>query len=129
MTKQEVIRSKMFLLWKRALDSQKALLLDDNTELSPDSLLEKVEESQSMSQASEHSYPALIMSSAEGVNNAGRSLGSSDRDNEDEFVNMGRSVEDVEDYDTDISDSLEVDPLVPYGSIPVDSIAKRLSSE
>jgi len=116
---------KMFLLWKRAIDSHKALLLDDNTELSPDSLLERVEEFQGLSQAAEHSYPALILSGGDSSEN----VQPSDDDN-DEFSDTDRTSGDFEDYDIDIGDSFEeVDPSVPYGSLPVDSIEERLSIE
>ena len=102
---------KLFLLWKRAIDSHKALLLDDNTELSPDSLLERVEEFQGLSQAAEHSYPALVLSGGDSSEN----VQPSDDDNDD----TDRTNGDFEDYDIDIGDSSEeVDPSVPYGSLP-----------
>ena len=116
---------KMFLLWKRAIDSHKALLLDENTELTPDSLLGRVEEFHSLLQAAEHSYPALLLCRGDGAEN----VESSD-DGNDEFSDRDRNSEDFEDCEIDISDSFEeVDPLAPYGSLPVDSIAERLSTE
>ncbi|XP_074307203.1 CRS2-associated factor 2, chloroplastic-like [Silene latifolia] len=52
---------RMMSLWKRAVDSNKALILDQ-TNLGPDALLEKVEEFEAMIQETEYSYPALVVS-------------------------------------------------------------------
>lgn len=103
----ETVRTspKMMSLWKRAIESSKALLLDE-IGLGPDDLLKKVEEFESTSQAIEHSYPALILSS------------------EDEPQR--------EDYDEDYDESdlfEEIDSSVPLGSLPVDKIAKKLGWE
>ncbi|CAN6469862.1 unnamed protein product [Victoria cruziana] len=62
------MNGKMFLLWKHALDLQKALLLDE-IDLDPDELLDKTEKFSGHSQAREHSYPALIL--PEGTDAAG----------------------------------------------------------
>ncbi|KAF7809310.1 CRS2-associated factor 2, chloroplastic [Senna tora] len=58
--------SKMLSLWKRAIESSKALLLDE-INAGPDALLEKVEEFERISQATEHSYPAFISSGEDGA--------------------------------------------------------------
>ncbi|KAJ8438515.1 LOW QUALITY PROTEIN: hypothetical protein Cgig2_024604 [Carnegiea gigantea] len=50
---------RMMSLWKRAIESNKAFLLDE-TDLGPDALLEKVEAFEGMTQAAEHSYPARL---------------------------------------------------------------------
>nr|GLL44576.1 CRS2-associated factor 2, chloroplastic [Ipomoea trifida] len=49
---------RMMSLWQRAVDSGTAMLLDE-INLGPDDLLKKVEEFESSSQATQHSYPAL----------------------------------------------------------------------
>ncbi|XP_010914759.1 CRS2-associated factor 2, chloroplastic [Elaeis guineensis] len=136
-TKKQLSSPKMLSLWKRAIDSSKALLLDE-TELSPDSLLQRVEEFEGMSQATEHSYPALILPSenepdvsiathnarfkteAESVHN----------NDDDEFIERDPYDEDYEDFENDSMDSFEeVESSVPFGSLPVDSLAERLSLE
>ncbi|KAK7386787.1 hypothetical protein VNO78_27123 [Psophocarpus tetragonolobus] len=55
---------KMLSLWKRAIESSKAMLLNDFN-LGPDALLEKVEEFETISQALEHSHPAFSLPSEE----------------------------------------------------------------
>lgn len=110
---------KMKLLWERAIDSNKALLLDE-IGLAPDDLLEKVEEFERISQATEHSYPAFIMSS-EDVSNPVDSPGS--RDQSEGNYNSDDDVG----WEGDLFDN--VDPSVPLGSLPVDIIAKKLSPE
>ena len=57
----------MFKLWKSAVDSSLALLLDDAeaNDLTPDSLLTLVEEFSVTSQAAEHSFPALLVTNSE----------------------------------------------------------------
>nr|GMD79404.1 CRS2-associated factor 2, chloroplastic [Ipomoea batatas] len=52
---------RMMSLWQRAVDSGTAMLLDE-INLGPDDLLKKVEEFESSSQATQHSYPALVES-------------------------------------------------------------------
>lgn len=117
----------MMSLWKRALESNKALLLDD-TDLSPDSLLERVEEFEGMSQAAEHSYPALFLSGS-GANAVDYTK--SDDSDITEYGNNGNlQVEDNEEYDRDNNDfSEELESSVPFGSLPVDLIAERLHRE
>ncbi|ONK61649.1 uncharacterized protein A4U43_C08F32150 [Asparagus officinalis] len=119
-TELEASKPKMFLLWKQAIDSHKALLIDENAELTPDSLLERVEEFQGMSQAAEHSYPALILRGGEDTNNTVKSNDNDEVDDTDE------TSEDNEDREIDLNDSFEeVDPWAPHGSLPVDVIAER----
>jgi hypothetical protein len=57
----------MFKLWKSAVDSSLALLLDDAeaNNLTPDSLLTLVEEFSVTSQAVEHSFPALLVTNGD----------------------------------------------------------------
>lgn len=68
-TKTAMTSPKMMSLWKRSIDSNKALLLDE-LDLDPDALLKKVEEFEGVSQATEHSYPALIVSSEDGTSSS-----------------------------------------------------------
>lgn len=56
---------KMTSLWKRAIESNKALLLDE-IGLGPDALLKVVEAFEAVSQGTEHSYTALVTSSKDG---------------------------------------------------------------
>ncbi|KAG6714027.1 hypothetical protein I3842_05G182300 [Carya illinoinensis] len=119
---------KMMALWKHAIESSKALLLDE-TNLGPDALLKKVEEFEGISQATEHSYPALILSSKDGRSS---SVAESEDDSqsdgyiEDEIY----SDSDDDDYVNYDSDSFEdVDSSVPPGSLPVDMIAEKLRWE
>ena len=65
-TKAVSASPKMMSLWKSAIESSKALLLDE-IGLGPDALLKVVEEFEGISQATEHSYPALVMSSEDGT--------------------------------------------------------------
>lgn len=101
---------KMMSLWKRALESNRALLLDE-TELSPDSLLERVEEFGCLSQAAEHSYPALIISG--GVAN-----------DMDGTKNTADEAGENDEGDHDLCEERE--SPVPFGALPVDFIAERL---
>lgn len=114
-------------LWKRALESNKALLLDE-TELTPDSLLERVEQFEGISQAAEHSYPALILSG--GGANTLDDAKAVDNDITN-YGNNGNQVEDNEkEFDQDSNDFCEeLESSVPFGSLPVDLIAERLHRE
>lgn len=136
-SKKEASSPKMVSLWKRAIDSCKAFLLDE-TELSPDSLLQRVEEFEGMSQAVEHSYPALILPSGEesdvstATHDARFKTESENVHNKggDEFVERDAYDEDYEDFEHDTTSSFEeVESSVPLGSLPVDSPAERLSLE
>lgn len=110
---------KMMSLWKRAIESNKALLLDE-IDLGPDDLLMKVEEFETISQATVHSYPALIVSNEDGP---GGSEAEDEEGSQDEYY--------TSDYDDDyyVNESFEEmdDSSVPLGSLPVDLLAKQLS--
>ena len=115
-------------LWKRAIESSKALLLDE-INLGPDALLKKVEEFEGISQATEHSYPALILSSEDGTS-------SSMAESEDDPQSEGYDEDDIyndsddDEYENYYSDSFEeVESSVPLGSLPVDMIADKLKWE
>ncbi|XP_057752997.1 CRS2-associated factor 2, chloroplastic [Arachis stenosperma] len=119
---------KMLSLWKRAIESSKALLLDEFN-LGPDALLEKVEEFEGVSQAMEHSYPALILSNE---NDAKGSIASFEDDIEDSYSSQdGLPTEDEGDEDND-DDFLEddlfdvVDSSAEPGSLPIDFVVNKL---
>lgn len=111
---------RMMSLWKRALESNKALLLTE-TDLGPDALLEKVEEFEGMTQAAEHSYPALVIS---GQDRTSYPV-AEDKEN-DEFDDWSGDEEydEIEEYGDDPFE--EAESPGPLGSLPVDLIAKRL---
>lgn len=119
--KTEKSSPRMMSLWQSAIDSGKALLLD-NTDLDPEELLEKVEEFGSVSQVVEHSYPALVMSSEDNSlhtkhHHSNTTENSDDYDEQEEF-----------DDESHISYSFkDADFTVPPGSLPVDSIVRQLS--
>ncbi|TXG68501.1 hypothetical protein EZV62_003436 [Acer yangbiense] len=109
---------KMMSLWKRAIESSKALLLDE-INLGPDDLLKKVEEFENISQATEHSYPALVLSSEDGTSSSTTTSEYEESENySDSDIYPEDDIDDDEYYDSDT--------LVPIGSLPVDQIAKRL---
>uniref|UniRef100_A0A2N9ILP4 CRM domain-containing protein n=1 Tax=Fagus sylvatica TaxID=28930 RepID=A0A2N9ILP4_FAGSY len=114
---------KMMSLWRRAIESSKALLLDE-IDLGPDALLKKVEEFEGISQATEHSYPALILSSKDGTSG---SMAESEDDSQTEGYGEDDIYSDDDDnYENYDSDSLEeVDSSVPLGSLPIDLIAEN----
>ncbi|KAG9459925.1 hypothetical protein H6P81_004433 [Aristolochia fimbriata] len=118
--KTSVSSPKMMALWQRAIESNKALLLEE-TDLRPDALLEKVEIFEGQSQAVEHSYPALLLpngiDSTEMEDQEDESE-EEDDDDEDEF-------DDFE--DNGIRDELELS--APPGSLPLDSLVKQLYLE
>lgn len=121
---QGTIRSspKMISLWKRAIESTKALVLDE-IDLGPDDLLKKVEEFEGISQAAEHSYPALVLSREDSASSSMAEYvdgSQSENYDEDEFYPEDDFNADDEFYDSDSSD------VVPLGSLPVDHIAERL---
>ncbi|XP_020590779.1 CRS2-associated factor 2, chloroplastic isoform X2 [Phalaenopsis equestris] len=106
---------KMMSLWKRALELNKALLLEE-TDLTPDSLLQIVEEFEGISsQAAEPGISSdLDDTEAEYGNNG----------------NNGNQVEDDEEYDQGSNEFCEeLESSVPFGSLPVDLIAERLLRE
>ncbi|KAM0951248.1 putative RNA-binding, CRM domain, YhbY-like superfamily, CRS2-associated factor, plant [Dioscorea sansibarensis] len=107
--KKEVSSSRMLELWKRAIESQKALLLDA-TELNPDSLLERVEEFEASSQATEHSYPALIISGLEGTDLLNSESYDDDHQEEEEEDAMPSDAETDDEmyefYDSDVREAI-----------------------
>lgn len=116
---------KMLSLWKSAIESNKALLLEEFN-LGPDALLEKVEEFEGISQATEHSYPAFTSSSE--VAFEGSVVYRRDG-TEDNFSSGG--VEDVDDYDyyNDVEDDEFndiIDTSAQPGSLPVDLLVDKL---
>ncbi|XP_058084159.1 CRS2-associated factor 2, chloroplastic isoform X2 [Magnolia sinica] len=123
--KTEISSPRMMSLWKQAIESSKALLLDE-IDLGPDALLEKVEEFEGTSQATEHSYRALILPSGNDLNISK----TNHRGDGSEAATDDIGDEDDNDNDIFVSDSFEGDESsVPLGSLPVDLLAKRLISE
>ncbi|OMO80140.1 hypothetical protein COLO4_24212 [Corchorus olitorius] len=128
-TKKVISSRKMISLWKRAIESNKALLLDE-INLGPDALLEKVEEFEGISLAIEHSSEAIILSNE---NSSGSSM--TDLEDGSDIEDLGGEndiysdddIIDDEDYDSDPLE--ETDPSIPLGSLPVDRIAERLISD
>lgn len=118
----------MISLWKRAIELGKAILLDE-IDLGPDDLLRKVEKFENIPQATEHSYPAVILSSEEGANNRmsafedgslGESFGEDGTGTDDEY-------EEDDYYDSDSFE--EIDASASLDSLPVDLIADELDQE
>ncbi|KAJ0446348.1 putative RNA-binding, CRM domain, YhbY-like superfamily, CRS2-associated factor, plant [Helianthus annuus] len=104
---------RMTQLWRRAIESSKAMLLED-IELGPDDLLKVVEEFETVTQVTEHSYPAVIVSNKES-----QARGPEDEDYSED-----------DDYFDDESDDDYVDlseKSAPPGSLPVDFLAEQLS--
>ncbi|XP_039034921.1 CRS2-associated factor 2, chloroplastic-like isoform X2 [Hibiscus syriacus] len=131
--KTVVSSPKMMSLWKRAIESSKALLLEEIA-LGPDALLEKVEEFEGLSLATEHSCEALVLSGEDGSSGSssaefeGGSYGEDFGDENDLFSNDD-IVEDEYYNDESFEEVEEVDSLIPLGSLPVDKIAERLGRE
>ncbi|KAM7264318.1 hypothetical protein ACFE04_002001 [Oxalis oulophora] len=125
-SKKVVLSSKMMSLWKRAIDSSKALVLE-SANIGPDDLLKKVEEFESISQAVEHSYSAVVVSSED----ESLSSGEDDpqvknyREEEEEYLYDDEYMnEDEYEYDID-----ELKPIVPKGSLGVDDLAEKLKKK
>ena len=115
---------KMLSLWKRAIESNEATLLDQ-TDLGPDALLKKVEEFEGISQATEHSYPALILSGEDGTSSSmtqSEDFPQSDSSGEADIF----SDEDYNDIADDDDAYYDSDSSIPLGSLPIDGIAKKL---
>ncbi|KAK8968019.1 hypothetical protein KSP40_PGU013038 [Platanthera guangdongensis] len=108
------LSSKMMSLWKRALESNRALLLDE-TELTPDSLLERIEEFGGLSQAAEHSYPAWVITGGGANDTTSETKNNTDEDEEDG---------EYDEKDHDLWE--EGESPVPFGALPVDLMAERL---
>ena len=113
----------MMLLWKHALESNKAILLDE-IDLGPDALLTKVEEFEGISQATEHSYPALVMSSEDGSSN---SISTFEDDSHSENFSEDDMYSDDEYYDSESFEELETS--APPGSLSIDLIAEKLDKK
>ncbi|XP_059633707.1 CRS2-associated factor 2, chloroplastic [Cornus florida] len=113
---------KMMSLWTCAIESSKALLLDE-INLGPDALLEKVEVFEGMSQATEHSYPAFVLSSEDG---SGSSRSEYENGPYSEDYGEDETYSDDDDDDDDDDDYID-DSAASPGSLAVDLIATRLS--
>ncbi|KAK3160758.1 hypothetical protein QOZ80_1BG0064050 [Eleusine coracana subsp. coracana] len=132
---RQVLGPKIFKLWKNAVDSSLALLLDDAevVTLTPDSLLTKVEEFSITSQAVEHSFPALLVANGE-VNSEVLSTEYIDDESQTSWVG---NQEDQFEQSTDLSkdehfdfDMLErLESSAPLGSLPIDAMIEQLNSE
>lgn len=115
----------MTSLWERAIETNKALLLKETT-LTPDDLLEIVEEFEGLSQATEHSYPALIVTDNDGATTSRAEYENSR--GEDHSEGEYYSDDNVSDDDHYLSDSYdEISSSAPQGSLAVDFIAKQSS--
>ncbi|KAM3399044.1 CRS2-associated factor 2, chloroplastic [Capsicum galapagoense] len=128
-TKTRSSSPKMMSLWKNAIDSGKALLLDD-IDLKPDDLLNKVEEFDSISQAIEHTYPALVLPSKHVPEQSKLTWkGSSDNDYESDSDDE-MSDDDYHEDKYYINNSFEaLESSVPKGLLPVDLIIKEFSDD
>ncbi|GAV61010.1 CRS1_YhbY domain-containing protein [Cephalotus follicularis] len=118
---------KMMSLWKRAIQSSKALLLDEIS-LGPDDLLRKVEEFEGISQATEHSSPALLLTSEHSTGSSENLEDSSPSENYEEDGVYSDEYTDDDEYD-DGESFEDVDWSVPLGKLPVDQIADKLRRE
>ncbi|XP_057949866.1 CRS2-associated factor 2, chloroplastic [Malania oleifera] len=114
---------RMMSLWKRALESSKALLLDE-INLGPDALLKVVEEFEDTSQATEHSYPAPALSRKDVYSS---SVVEHDDDPSSEDDEDGFNIDD--DYYLSDSSSEELESSVPFGSLPVDLLTEQLGGK
>lgn len=120
-TKMVISSPKMMSLWKRAIESSKALLLNEIA-LGPDALLEKVEEFGGMSLATEHSREAVVLSSEDGSVSSMAELEDGSYYSED-FDSENDIYSDDEYYDESALE--KVDSSIPLGSLPVDRIARE----
>lgn len=106
---------KMISLWKRAVESSKAVILEE-LDLTPDVLLEKVEEFEGTSQAAEHTFTALVLPGNDGAEDY-----VDDEDRPEEYSDID------DDFDDECSDDDEsFEPVGPEGSLPVDKIVRKL---
>ncbi|KAA8529598.1 hypothetical protein F0562_034302 [Nyssa sinensis] len=122
---------KMMSLWKRAIESSKALVLDE-IDLGPDALLKMVEEFEDMSQVTEHSYPVVVLSSEDGTGSSRTMHEGGPRDeNYGEDGTYGYDDDDEDEDEDDeyyINDSFDgKESSVPLGSLPVDLMTTQLS--
>ncbi|CAL9216058.1 unnamed protein product [Arabidopsis halleri] len=107
---------KMILLWKRALESSKAVILEE-LDLGPDDLLKKVEELEGTSLTAEHTYTAMVLSNSDGA----AEDYVDDKDRSEEYYS---DIDD--DFDDECSDDESLDPVGPVGTLPVDKIVRKL---
>lgn len=119
---------KMLSLWKSAIESNKALLLEEFN-LGPDALLEKVEEFEGISHATEHSHPAFISSSEDAFE--GSEDNYSNEEGLDNVDDYDRNSDDEDDFDhyTDDEDNEFNDIVVTSaqpGSLPIDLLVGKL---
>uniref|UniRef100_A0ACD5TT70 Uncharacterized protein n=1 Tax=Avena sativa TaxID=4498 RepID=A0ACD5TT70_AVESA len=129
---REVLRPKMFRLWRRAIKSSIALSLDDDevNSLTPDMLLARVEEFSITSQAGEHSFQALLVANGE---DSPEVLNESGDESEDKIVR--RQEIQSEQSPTSEDDYFEHDMLqrlessAPLGSLPIDAVIEQLNRE
>ena len=135
-TVREAVRPKMFKLWKSAVDSSLALLLDDAeaNDLTPDSLLTRVEEFSITSQAVEHSFPALVVTnhevdteclSAEYMNDESET--SIAAGNQEDHLDQSPDLSNDEHFELDMLERLESSSAL--GSLPIDTMIEQLNSE
>ncbi|EOA40031.1 hypothetical protein CARUB_v10008723mg [Capsella rubella] len=107
---------KMISLWKRALETSKAVILEE-LDLGPDDLLKKVEELEGTSLAAEHTYTALVLPDSDGA-------AEEYVEDKDQSVEYYSDIDD--DFDDEGSDDESLDPVGPVGSLPVDKIVRKL---
>lgn len=106
----------MISLWKRAVESSKAVILEE-LDLAPDVLLEKVEEFEGTSQAAEHTFTALVLPGDEGA--------AEDYVDDEDRPEVYSDIDD--DFDDECSDDDEsLEPVGPEGSLAVDKIVRKL---
>ncbi|XP_030545113.1 CRS2-associated factor 2, chloroplastic [Rhodamnia argentea] len=123
---------KMTSLWERAIQSSKALLLDE-LNLSPDDLLKKVEEFEGITQATEHSYPALVLSSESATNSSLAAYEDGFTSRSEDYGEDSFPSGDMDEYDdiceNDPFEEAEADWSAPLGSLPVDRLTEKLSQD
>uniref|UniRef100_J3KZC2 CRM domain-containing protein n=2 Tax=Oryza brachyantha TaxID=4533 RepID=J3KZC2_ORYBR len=132
---REVLRPKMFKQWTNAIESSVALLLNDAEvdALTPDLLLTRVEDFSVISQAVEHSFPALLVSNVEtnpDVLNVeftedGSEIGSVES-LQDEFTESPDISED-DHFEYDMLERLE--SSVPLGALPIDEVVNQQNED
>ncbi|XP_030472019.2 CRS2-associated factor 2, chloroplastic [Syzygium oleosum] len=128
--KKVISSPKMTSLWERAIQSSKALLLDE-LNLSPDDLLKKVEEFEGITQATEHSYPALVLSSERATGSSVAAYEDDSTSQSEDYSEDGFPFRDNDEYD-DICENdpfEEADWSTPLGSLPVDRLTEKLSQD
>uniref|UniRef100_A0A0A8XP97 Caf2 n=1 Tax=Arundo donax TaxID=35708 RepID=A0A0A8XP97_ARUDO len=124
----------MFKLWKNALESSLALLLDDAeaNARTPDSVLMRVEEFSVTSQAVEHSFPALLVANggenpdvlAEYIEDESET---SRVGNQEQQLEQSPDRSEDEHFEFDMFEHLE--SSAPLGSLLIDTMIGQLNSE